>query len=757
VSIGSGWDTDIAFADSSVILDGPASSSPTFQDFTTITASSLTAFNCSDCIDFDDLEDTLDLDASLTVNQTTSTWTQSFTGDTTVGLTYNANSLTTGTAIAIASTATSFNGELLTLSKTGASGSTAFTSDIANITYSQTFDAAPGDSTGNVLDISRAITVDDGTAGAISGTVSGAVVTITDNCTQGAGDTCTHTGGLLSLTQSFASSTGTVLALSNAGTGMTISVTDDDLIGLGTAAGRIEFDDLATDEVNILNANVGIGTSTPGRQLEVIGAYRASFWEDNDNLAFFIDPSAAASIDVAGTINMGAPSTANTAGLCWDNAGASLIYDCNGAPTDLAEYFGTEDVSIEPGDLVTTTGKAEEKIVVDVLGKETITSKAWIAKSAKPYEKGIIGVVSTSPNLVFGDDGVFDEKDNPRPVSLAGRVPVKVSMENGPIGAGDWITSSSTPGVGMRATEPGMVIGMALESYNKKEVGKILVLVNPHWSPGLVYIAMDGNISSASLAISQPKADPPLAENTTSSLGASSSAQTSNSELLTSNFLLQDDPLFKDLTDKVALLATRINEMSVSASTSALLQEIGEIGQIGKAIDIETATVSGTLAVLGRTTVADLGVTGNISAGLLYINGLDTSLAESNAKATINSVGDLYLQNNQLGGINILAGKIVIDTKGNMVVEGKIAAQSIEAEEFKVLGAKTIGASTLLPGEKSIEVATPAANNNSKIFITPTTVTNKQLAVTYKTDGKFKVEILEADTTPISFDWWIVN
>jgi len=104
-----------------------------------------------------------------------------------------------------------------------------------------------------------------------------------------------------------------------------------------------------------------------------------------------------------------------------------------------------------------------------------------------------------------------------------------------------------------------------------------------------------------------------------------------------------------------------------------------------------------------------------------------------------------------------LAGKIVIDTKGNIVVEGKIAAQSIEAEEFKVLGAKTIGASTLLPGEKSIEVATPAANNNSKIFITPTTVTNKQLAVTYKTDGKFKVEILEADTTPISFDWWIVN
>ncbi|MFH1829421.1 MAG: hypothetical protein ABH871_01420, partial [Pseudomonadota bacterium] len=35
-------------------------------------------------------------------------------------------------------------------------------------------------------------------------------------------------------------------------------------LGLGVAAGRIEFDDQATDEVNILDAKLGIGTSTPG-------------------------------------------------------------------------------------------------------------------------------------------------------------------------------------------------------------------------------------------------------------------------------------------------------------------------------------------------------------------------------------------------------------------------------------------------------------------------------------------------------------
>lgn len=61
----------------------------------------ITAFACPDCIDFDDLEDTLDLDTALTLNQGTNTWTQNFTGTTTTGLTYNANSLTTGSAINI--------------------------------------------------------------------------------------------------------------------------------------------------------------------------------------------------------------------------------------------------------------------------------------------------------------------------------------------------------------------------------------------------------------------------------------------------------------------------------------------------------------------------------------------------------------------------------------------------------------------------------------------------------------------------------
>lgn len=50
-----------------------------------------------------------------------------------------------------------------------------------------------------------------------------------------------------------------------------LTVTDDDWIGLGSGAGRIEFDNQATDEVNILNAKFAIGTSTPQKNFHLLG------------------------------------------------------------------------------------------------------------------------------------------------------------------------------------------------------------------------------------------------------------------------------------------------------------------------------------------------------------------------------------------------------------------------------------------------------------------------------------------------------
>jgi hypothetical protein len=65
-------------------------------------------------------------------------------------------------------------------------------------------------------------------------------------------------------------------------------------------------------------------------------------------------------------------------------------------------------------------------------------------------------------------------------LALIGRVPVKVTTENGPIRVGDLLTSSSLPGYAMRCTNAkqceGAIIGKALESL-EQGTGVILMLV----------------------------------------------------------------------------------------------------------------------------------------------------------------------------------------------------------------------------------------------------------------------------------------
>ncbi|MBI4022174.1 MAG: hypothetical protein HY372_02360, partial [Candidatus Andersenbacteria bacterium] len=185
-----------------------------------------------------------------------------------------------------------------------------------------------------------------------------------------------------------------------------------------------------------------------------------------DILRLYQSTTSVFSISSGGQITIAAPLTANTTALCWDNSGNSIIYDCDGSATDLAENFGTTDTSIGAGDIVTVdrTRNGEVMTVYDDAGNPIVTSKAWITK-ATLQDKVLLGVVSTQPNELYGDDGVFDPDENPRPVSLAGRLPVKVSGEGGPIAPGDRIAPSSEPGIGRKAQPGEPTVGIALEQF----------------------------------------------------------------------------------------------------------------------------------------------------------------------------------------------------------------------------------------------------------------------------------------------------
>lgn len=85
---------------------------------------------------------------------------------------------------------------------------------------------------------------------------------------------------------------------------------------------------------------------------------------------------------------------------------------------------------------------------------------AGVIRSTGAYQQTLLGVVSTAPGFVAG---AFTEDSYP--IALVGRVPIKVTTENGTIKAGDALTSSSRPGYAMKATQSGRVLGRALESF----------------------------------------------------------------------------------------------------------------------------------------------------------------------------------------------------------------------------------------------------------------------------------------------------
>jgi hypothetical protein len=127
--------------------------------------------------------------------------------------------------------------------------------------------------------------------------------------------------------------------------------------------------------------------------------------------------------------------------------------------TDLAEMY-TSTTSLLAGDIVATDGQ-------------------FAIKAAEGDTKHqIIGVVSSDPGFVLGlgTDEDFGGIFKKYPVGLSGRVPTKVSLENGPIAIGDRITLSSMPGVGMKAGPLDPSVGIALEPYTQSATSTTIIV-----------------------------------------------------------------------------------------------------------------------------------------------------------------------------------------------------------------------------------------------------------------------------------------
>lgn len=111
---------------------------------------------------------------------------------------------------------------------------------------------------------------------------------------------------------------------------------------------------------------------------------------------------------------------------------------------DVAEMLPAVE-GLEPGDT----------LVIGPQGKLT--------RSTKAYQPTVVGVYSTAPGFIGGQpvDQILEDHV---PLAIAGIVPVRATAENGAIQLGDLLTTSSTPGHAMKATQdrPGTIIGKAL-------------------------------------------------------------------------------------------------------------------------------------------------------------------------------------------------------------------------------------------------------------------------------------------------------
>jgi hypothetical protein len=266
---------------------------------------------------------------------------------------------------------------------------------------------------------------------------------------------------------------------------------------------------------------------------------------------------------------------------------------------------------------------------------------------------------------------------------------------------------SSVPGVAMKATQPGFIIGRAFDSYNtpdKTTVGKIMAFVSLTWADPSVQLTSDGNlniadvlpsdIASSSGSLSFPVMTA-LTENMNGGapLSATSSATVDLGSLSSSVTQLQTQ--YASLSaqlGKIDDLSKQLTDLEKTINPTQGLQGTGSPSAVlGASTPSEDTAIGGRFNVLGRTVLSDLGVTGTINTGLLTIDGMD---ANASGSATINTLsGPLKLQPLGLGGLDILNGKVTLDTMGNLVVNGDITAKTIHADKFE---ANDAGSSTSL-------------------------------------------------------------
>jgi hypothetical protein len=312
-------------------------------------------------------------------------------------------------------------------------------------------------------------------------TASGFLTTAMGNSTSASGDYSTSIGTNTSA-ESYAS---VAIGRYNTGGGdpMFWSSTDPIFeIGIGFNSGN------KRNAMTVLkNGNIGINTAAPGSHRLYVSSSGTStngstgYFKNTASagIALAVENSSSSSSDNALLVtNYG--STGNLASFdsyqgsnTWNRRfrftnGGQGRSDVGwvGGGADYAEFFPKADPSkeYEPGDVISMSAMISYSVESAVVQDPNL----------------MLGVYSTNP-VVIGNSSAEKDPDDAVLVGLMGVIPTKICDENGSVRIGDFLTISSTPGVAMKATKSGMVIGRAMEDFSEGQTGMIKVYVEVDW------------------------------------------------------------------------------------------------------------------------------------------------------------------------------------------------------------------------------------------------------------------------------------
>jgi uncharacterized protein YaiE (UPF0345 family) len=225
----------------------------------------------------------------------------------------------------------------------------------------------------------------------------------------------------------------------------------------------------------LVEGNVGIGTASPLQTLVVVGTVNIT-----DSLNVSGTVQATTFIGSGGSLTGITSSTS-----VWNSTGSNVYLNDSTAsvgigttsPTHQLHVVGDANITnnLYLGqnltDLAENIFSAEDVEAGDVV---VISDDMKVIKSYKAYDKKAVGVISTAPAATFGGS------TGNVPLAISGRVPVKVTDENGPIDPGDLLTTSSTLGHAMKCNDYekcfGNIIGKAITPLEQK-IGVVTMMI----------------------------------------------------------------------------------------------------------------------------------------------------------------------------------------------------------------------------------------------------------------------------------------